>query len=53
MSWDNRGQFGWHIDHVIPLNKFDLTNANEFKTACHYTNLQPLWWQANLSKGRK
>jgi hypothetical protein len=20
MTWDNHGQFGWHIDHIIPLS---------------------------------
>lgn len=51
MSWENYGLKGWHIDHVIPLAKFDLTKENQFKQASHYTNLQPMWSNDNWSKG--
>jgi DNA polymerase II small subunit/DNA polymerase delta subunit B len=53
MNWDNYGKFGWHIDHIIPLSFFDLTDRKQFLKACHYTNLQPLWAKDNLSKGNK
>jgi hypothetical protein len=50
MTWGNWGQSGWHIDHITSLANFDLTNRGQFLTACHYTNLQPLWWYDNLEK---
>ena len=51
MTWDNYGPKGWHIDHIRPLCSYDLSNPEELKIACHYTNLRPLWWSENLSKG--
>jgi hypothetical protein len=53
MSWESYGKCGWHIDHIKPLASFDLTDENQLKQACHYTNLQPLWARDNLSKGAK
>ena len=48
MTWDNHGQ--WHIDHIKPCAKFDLTDKDQQKACFHYTNLQPLWKEDNLSK---
>jgi len=46
MNWDNYGlyngelNFGWDIDHIIPLSK--AITENDIITLNHYTNLQPL-----------
>jgi len=49
MNWENFGK--WHLDHKIPIswgeNEDDIIKLN------HYTNLQPLWAEDNLSKGNK
>ena len=51
MSWDNWGTYGWHIDHIKPLSRYNLCIPEELKEACHYSNLQPLWAKDNLKKG--
>jgi len=51
MTWDNYGK--WHIDHIKPCAKFDLSKAEEQQKCFHYTNLQPLWAIDNIKKGCK
>ena len=51
MTWKNYGK--WHIDHIKPCAKFDLSKASEQRKCFHYTNLQPLWAKENISKGKK
>ncbi len=53
MTWENRSKAGWHIDHIMPLASFDLTNRDELLKAVHYTNLQPLWAEENIKKSDK
>ncbi len=53
MNWENHGYYSWHIDHIIPCAAFDLSDPEQQKKCFHYSNLQPLWWRDNLSKGSK
>jgi hypothetical protein len=50
MTWQNYGS-AWHIDHILPLSSYDLTDPTQQREAFHYTNLQPLWASANMAKG--
>lgn len=50
MTWENHGQFGWHIDHIRPVSSF---KEDELHLMNRIENLQPLWWQDNLSKSNK
>jgi len=49
---DNYGKV-WHIDHVIPISKFDLDNIDEQLLAFNWRNTMPLSCQENLKKGNK
>lgn len=51
MTWNNNTNFGWHIDHIVPLSKFDFKCPLQSALACHFTNLQPLWAADNMRKG--
>jgi hypothetical protein len=52
MNWDNYGKL-WSIDHVIPVNKFDLTNEHEKLQCWNWSNLTPTTIQYNSSKKSK
>ena len=51
MSWENRGF--WHLDHIRPVNTFDLTDKGQAKVAYNYRNYQPLWKIDNERKTGK
>ena len=53
MTWKNRGLKGWHIDHIMPLCKFDLTKKSAQLKAFNYKNTQPMWAEYNLQKGSR
>ena len=53
MTWENRGLFTWHLEHILPCASFDLSNPEQQKKCFHYTNYQPLWALDNLRKGSK
>ena len=49
---ENHGK-EWHIDHVIPISKFDLNNQDEQLLAFNWRNTMPLSCKENLSKNNK
>jgi hypothetical protein len=51
-TYENYGN-EWHIDHVIPLSKFDITNKEEQFLAFNWRNTMPLSCKENLVKGNK
>ena len=51
MSFSNYGK--WHIDHIIPCARFDLSKVSEQKICFNWKNLQPLWAEENLKKQDK
>ena len=51
MTFDNHGFYGWHIDHIIPLDS--AKTEGEIIKLCHYTNLQPMWAEENFAKSNK
>lgn len=50
MNWKNYGK--WHIDHIKPCASFDLSKPKEQRKCFNYTNLQSLWAEENLKKGK-
>jgi hypothetical protein len=52
MTWENQGVY-WEIDHIKPIDAFDLNDENQLYEAFHYTNTQPLHWKENREKSNK
>src|SRR5204862_6442246 len=52
MTWENLGigQGTWQIDHIVPIDKHDLTTLEGQRAAFHYSNTQPLWYEDHLRK---
>lgn len=44
---------GFHIDHIKPISKFDLSDKNELLKCCNWRNLQLLTPTENLKKKNK
>lgn len=51
MSWENRSE--WHVDHIVPVSIFDISDPDQARLAFHYSNCQPLWAADNLKKAAK
>lgn len=59
MSWSNYGLYRrtdpqrWNLDHIIPVDSFDLTDLEQRKRCFHFTNLRPLWGRENIQKSNR
>jgi hypothetical protein len=52
MNWDNYGEY-WEIDHIKPIDAFDLNDETQLYEAFNYTNTQPLKKEDNREKSNK
>lgn len=55
MTWSNKHL--WHFDHIIPI-KYNIDGDEPIPLdvlikRLHYTNIQPLWINDNLSKSNR
>ena len=51
MGWNNVGD--WHIDHILPVSSFDLTDAEQLARCWSLPNLRALWARDNMTKGAR
>ena len=49
MNWENHGL--WDVEHIKAMSKFDLTDPEQQRACCHWSNLQPMEHIENLKKG--
>ncbi len=53
MTWGNYGDV-WHVDHITPLSVIkDVSQTELIESLCHFSNLQPLFAEDNISKKDK
>jgi hypothetical protein len=50
MCWANYGD--WHIDHIVPKNRFDPSDSNDVRQCWALSNLRPLWASDNCARSR-
>ena len=43
----------FHLDHIVPLSSFDLSNKEQLQQAFIWSNMQILTVEENLRKGAK
>lgn len=48
MNWNNKTKY-WQIDHIYPLSWFNIENDTELFYVCHFTNLQPIEKEYNMT----
>lgn len=50
-SWENRSS--WHVDHIVPVSAFNLSDPEEQKCAFNYRNMRPMDGRENQRKSNK
>jgi len=55
MTWENYGQRGWTIDHIIPISVFNFTQPTDidFQRCWALENLRPMWHVQNIAKSNR
>ncbi len=52
MNWSNHGIY-WHIDHIKPIDSFDINKKEDIEVCFNWKNLQPLEKTKNMEKSNK
>lgn len=52
MSWGNYGDY-WEVDHIMPIDSFDILKEEEQFAAFNYKNCRPLECEENKRKSNK
>ena len=50
MTLDNFGKV-WGLDHIVPVELFDLSNEDELRLCYNYNNIMPMFNSDNRLKG--
>jgi hypothetical protein len=52
MTLENHGSY-WHMDHILPINQFNLNDSQHVRVSLAWFNLSPLPGNENISKHDK
>jgi len=52
MTWENYASY-WEIDHIMPIDSFNLTDEKQVYECFNYKNTRPLYWKDNVEKSNK
>lgn len=53
MTWPVFMTGAIHIDHIVPLAKFDRSDPQSLRAAWGLPNLRPMWTSENIAKGAR
>lgn len=53
MTWENFGRTGWHVDHIYPVGRADLSDGAHVRAAFSWMNCRPAWGDENLKKNAR